>query len=155
MAPKTVIVTRHRAALDWIEKYHPEIVFPRGSRAHYVLNGEVERGTVVSRDMMTTSIDLSPQRIQGSHIVHVSNELVGSDEVQLISHAEPEDVAGNRVIGILPEELSILTAEYWKLSMVVPAEFRGKELTVEDMERFGCSLKRYWIYDEAGRSQLI
>lgn len=110
MALKTIIVTRHRAALEWIEKHHPKLIFPDGSR---------------------------------------------SDDVRIISHATPEDVAGNRVIGILPEELSILTAEYWKLSMVVPAEFRGKELTVEDMERFGCSLKRYWIYDEAGRIQLI
>lgn len=155
MALKTIIVTRHHAALEWIEKHHPEIVFPRGSHIHYVINGEVEHGIIVNRDMLTTSIDISPQRIQGSHIVHVSNELVGSDEVKIISHAKPEDVVGARVIGILPEELSSLAAEYWKLSMVVPADYRGKELTAEDMEQFGCSLKRWWIYDEAGRNQLI
>lgn len=149
MALKTIIVTRHRAALEWIEKHHPKLIFPDGSRVHYVLDGNVEHGIVVGRDVLTTSIDIQHQ------IVHISNSLVGSDDVRIISHATPEDVAGNRVIGILPEELSSLAAEYWKLSMVVPADYRGEELTVEDMERFGCSLKRWWVYDEAGRSQLI
>ena len=122
---KTMIVTRHPAALAWIQKHHPELTGACLTCSH-----------AASRD-------------------DVCQNCGWKERMVVLSHAKPEDVAGNRVIGILPEELSSLAAEYWKLSMVVPADYRGKELTIEDMERFGCSLKRYWIYDEAGRSQLI
>lgn len=91
---KTIIVTRHPGALDWIQKHHPEI-----------------------------------------------------GDVRIITQAAPKDLAGNRIIGILPVNLAALCGEYWSLDMEIPLEFRGKELMCEDMERFGCSIKRWVVVD--------
>lgn len=69
-------------------------------------------------------------------------------DAQVIAQAKPDDLAGNRVIGILPVDLAAMCGEYWALNMRIPAEMRGKELTCEDMERFGCSIKRFLVFPE-------
>jgi len=66
-------------------------------------------------------------------------------EAEVVSHATPEQIMGARVVGVLPVNLAALCGEYWHLSMEVPPEARGKELTCEDMERFGCSIERFVI----------
>ena len=62
-----------------------------------------------------------------------------------LTHANKLDIQGNIIIGTLPVNLAVLSKEYWHLTMNIPVEFRGKELTVEDMEIFGCSIYRYKI----------
>ncbi len=62
-----------------------------------------------------------------------------------LTHASEEDIEGNIIVGTLPVNLAVLSKEYWHLSMDIPAEFRGKELTIEDMESFNCLLQRYEI----------
>lgn len=89
---KTIIVTRHPGALDWLQKHHPEL-----------------------------------------------------GEADVVSHASADQITGVRVVGVLPIDLAALCGEYWHLSMEVPPEYRGKELSCEDMERFGCSIRRYSI----------
>jgi CRISPR-associated protein Csx16 len=89
---KTIIVTRHLGALEWLRKHHPEL-----------------------------------------------------GEAKVVSHASPDDLQGNRVIGVLPVNLAALCAEYWHLSMQVPPEARGKELSAEEMEQFGCSIERFIV----------
>ena len=63
----------------------------------------------------------------------------------VLAHAKPDDVRGKRVIGILPNRLSSLAAEYWELNIDIPADMRGKEISCQEMERLGASLKRWDI----------
>ncbi len=89
---KTMIVTRHAGALDWLRAHHPEF-----------------------------------------------------KDCTVLAHARPEDLEGNRVVGVLPVHLATLCEEYWHLEMSVPPEFRGTELTVSDMELFGCEIHQYVV----------
>jgi putative CRISPR-associated protein (TIGR02620 family) len=115
---KTIIVTRHPGALNWLKKHHPEL----DDREYCPICGG--RGTV--------------------------------DAFYVRPHATPEDVAGNRVIGILPNRLSCLAAEYWELDLPgLPAEARGKELSCEEMELYGAKLTRYFVLTEVDMRQLM
>ena len=66
-------------------------------------------------------------------------------EAKVIGHATPGDIKGNRIIGVLPVDLASLAGEYWHLTMRLPPEARGKELSLEEMEQYGCSIERYEI----------
>ena len=88
---KTIIVSRHPAAIKWINKYYPDF------------NGIIK------------------------------------------SHIAEDEIIGNRIIGTLPVQLAALAAEYFHLSIKVPAEMRGKELSIEDMVQFGCKIERFTI----------
>ena len=63
----------------------------------------------------------------------------------VIPHITEEQVKGSIIIGTLPVNLAVLAKEYWHLSMMIPMEMRGKELTLEDMEEFGCQIVKYKI----------
>jgi len=89
---KTIVVTRHTGALNWLWAHHPEL-----------------------------------------------------GEAEVVSHVSPDEVSGARVVGVLPVNLAALCGEYWHLSMEVPPEARGKELSCEDMERFGCKIQRFLV----------
>lgn len=121
---KTIIVTRHEGALEWLRKHHPEL---------------------------TEELCQSCQGLGGcAHCgAHEQGEGYVPIAIDVLTHATPDDVRGNRVIGVLPEELSSLCAEYWKLSMNVPPGMRGKEISCADMERLGCSVKRYEVKEVA------
>jgi putative CRISPR-associated protein (TIGR02620 family) len=125
---KTVIVSRHPGAMDWLRKHHPEM-FPM--QICVGCNGTGFVGEDGSEECISCD-------------GHGEIPMLGT---VVLSHASPDDVRGNRVIGILPEELSTLAAEYWKINVRVPAEYRGKELSCADLERFGCKIKRWIIID--------
>jgi len=61
------------------------------------------------------------------------------------THITKSEIEGNVIIGTLPINLAVLAKEYWHLSMNVPAEKRGQELTLEDMESFDCKIEQYRI----------
>lgn len=56
---------------------------------------------------------------------------------------------GDTVIGSLPVNLAATVcaagANYWHLSMYLPEQMRGVELTVDDMVRYGARLVAYQI----------
>nr|BDI55091.1 MAG: CRISPR-Cas system-associated protein Csx16 [uncultured archaeon] len=62
-----------------------------------------------------------------------------------LTHISEEEIKDRIIIGTLPVNLAVLAKEYWHLSMNVPLEMRGKELTVEDMENFNCKIENYKI----------
>lgn len=69
---------------------------------------------------------------------------------QLISHLQSSQVApGDVVIGSLPVNLAAEVcrrgARYLHLSLPLPAEMRGKELSAEDMRRLGASLQEFHV----------
>ena len=69
---------------------------------------------------------------------------------QRLAHLDPAIVkAGDTVIGSLPVNLAAKVcaagAVYRHLSLDLPAEMRGKELTADDMERLGAYVERFDI----------
>jgi len=72
------------------------------------------------------------------------------DEIVVTAHYTPGMEDGfNYVIGILPVNLiAALCAKeihYYQVVMDISVEFRGKELTIEQMEEFNAHLVRYYV----------
>ena len=67
------------------------------------------------------------------------------DNVEYFSHINEKDIKDNIVIGTLPINLAKLAKEYWHLSMSIPSEMRGVELTIEDMENLDCKIEGFII----------
>lgn len=75
------------------------------------------------------------------------------NDVAFDRHVEHLDTAhiagGDTVIGSLPVNLAadICTrgAEYWNLSLRLTPQDRGRELSAEDLQRYGASIERYDI----------
>ena len=69
---------------------------------------------------------------------------------QLIEHLDMSTIQqGDQVLGSLPvnlvAELNALGARYFHLSLVVPAELRGKEISAALMQELGASLEEFYI----------
>ena len=66
------------------------------------------------------------------------------------THLDPVEVQrGDTVIGSLPVNLAAVVcqrgARYLNLSVVVPAELRGKELSADQLEKLGARLEEYRV----------
>ena len=79
---------------------------------------------------------------------------------EVVEHLEPEEVhAGDLVIGTLPvhlvAEINRRGARYKHLTLDIPPEHRGRELSADDMEKFGARLQEYCVVspDESKRSR--
>ncbi|MEW6133060.1 MAG: CRISPR-associated protein Csx16 [Pseudomonadota bacterium] len=71
-----------------------------------------------------------------------------------IAHLDPADIRpGDTVIGTLPVNLAAEVCarggRFFNLSLDVPPEARGKELSADDLERFGARLEEY-VIDKPG-----
>jgi CRISPR-associated protein Csx16 len=68
-----------------------------------------------------------------------------------VAHLDPAIIApGDTVIGILPVNLAARVCErgarYFNLSLELPAEARGRELSADELERYGARLEAYVIH---------
>jgi putative CRISPR-associated protein (TIGR02620 family) len=54
----------------------------------------------------------------------------------VLQHAKLEDVEGMNVIGVLPLFLASKAAQVTEVSMDIPVEKRGVELTIEDIRQY-------------------
>lgn len=80
--------------------------------------------------------------------VWAAEEGIIVDEV--IEHLDPEEVhPGDVVIGSLPVNLAAEVCtrggRYLHLTLEVPPERRGAELTVRDMRQFGARVEEYFV----------
>ena len=75
--------------------------------------------------------------------------LIRQGEYKLIAHATLDDVRGQHVIGVLPLALASQTASLTEIPLTLPAEMRGKELTIEDIRQFAGSPATYQIWKVA------
>lgn len=69
------------------------------------------------------------------------------------THLDPAEVqCGDTVIGSLPVNLAAMVcqrpARYLNLSVALPVEFRGKELSADQLERLGARLEEFRITSE-------
>ena len=55
---------------------------------------------------------------------------------KVISHATPGDVEGKHTYGVLPLSLAVLTISHTEVPLRVPAELRGVELSLEQVEQY-------------------
>lgn len=68
-----------------------------------------------------------------------------------VAHLVIEDIQqGDKVVGSLPVNLACAVcergAEYWHLSLHLPPEARGKELSAEELELYEASLARFVVH---------
>lgn len=66
------------------------------------------------------------------------------------THLDPAEVrCGDVVVGSLPVNLAAVVCQrggrYLNLSLSVPAELRGKELSADQLERLGARLEEYRV----------
>jgi len=73
--------------------------------------------------------------------------LIGRD-VRVIAHARPEDVKGRKVFGVLPLHLAAEAAEVVAISLNLPPELRGQELSLEQVRLYAKEPRRYRVIDE-------
>jgi hypothetical protein len=65
---------------------------------------------------------------------------------EVTAHATPELVKGKIVIGVLPMHLAVLAHTVGVVDMpLLPAEKRGQELTVDEMEAYGAKISFYKV----------
>jgi CRISPR-associated protein Csx16 len=74
----------------------------------------------------------------------------GIEVTHLIDHLDVTDIQpGDVVIGTLPVNLAAEVCarggRYLHLSLELPPELRGRELSTEDMRRFGARIKEFSI----------
>lgn len=58
------------------------------------------------------------------------------ETAEVITHATADNVRGRDVIGVLPHSLSCLTNSFCEIPLSIPAELRGKELSIEQMRQY-------------------
>ena len=63
----------------------------------------------------------------------------------VVSHADAETVNGKDVYGVLPLHLAALANTITSVDMNLPAEMRGKELSLEDVERYFVGFATYKV----------
>jgi len=89
-------------------------------------------------------IDLIVTRHPG--LVEYLRELgLVAEGVEVIDHATPEKVAGRHVCGVLPHSLSCLTASFTEVPLTLPAELRGKELSLEQVRKYASARVTYRV----------
>ena len=78
----------------------------------------------------------------------LKSTMLDDNQIMVVAHYTPGMAQGyDYIVGILPiqlvEELCAEGIRYYQVTMDVPEEFRGKELTVEQMDQFGARLVQY------------
>lgn len=74
---------------------------------------------------------------------------------RMVPHLDPADVAsGDVVMGTLPihlaAEVCARGGRYLHLELTLPPEARGRDLTADDMDRFGARLTGFHVLREGG-----
>ena len=71
---------------------------------------------------------------------------VVNSTTHVVAHATAEDVRGKHVFGVLPMRLAAEAAMLTEVSMNVPAEWRGQELTLDQIRACSPCLTTYVVH---------
>ena len=71
------------------------------------------------------------------------------EDTEVVAHANIEDVKDKHVLGVLPLWLSCHAAKITEIQLKLPAEKRGKELSVEEVRFFALSPRTYVVKEVA------
>lgn len=80
-----------------------------------------------------------------SLIGYFRKEGIINDDIEILSSANREDVINKNVIGVLPHWLSCHTKSYTEVTLKVPNELRGKELSEDQIRDFVDRLRTYVV----------
>ncbi|WP_171292754.1 CRISPR-associated protein Csx16, partial [Acinetobacter baumannii] len=72
-------------------------------------------------------------------LVEVLSEITGRFDLSVATvkeHVEEKDVEGKVVVGVLPMRLAALTKRFFELSLAIPQELRGVELSKDQISQF-------------------
>lgn len=72
---------------------------------------------------------------------------IATEATLVLDHATEEDVKGKDVAGVLPMHLAALTATFTTVELDLPLEMRGKELSLDDMNKYCKGLRTFLIWD--------
>ena len=64
---------------------------------------------------------------------------------KVISYATEEEVRWNDVYGVLPLRLASFVNTVTTIDIDIPAEMRGKELSLEDIKKYGVNISTYKV----------
>lgn len=70
---------------------------------------------------------------------------IADETTPVVVHASPASVMGKHVAGVLPLFLAAIAASLTNVELSLPLEMRGKELSVEDMEKFCVGIRTYQV----------
>lgn len=76
---------------------------------------------------------------------YLINKGIASEATLVLDHATEEDVRGKNVAGILPLHLAAVAESIVTVELALPLEMRGKELSLEDMEKFCKGLRKFSV----------
>jgi len=63
----------------------------------------------------------------------------------VLTHATAEQVRGKHVFGVLPLRLACLAAKVTEVPLNLPAELRGQELTLQQVEAYAQPMATYVV----------
>ena len=64
---------------------------------------------------------------------------------EVVSHADEETVRGKHVFGVLPMRLAALCGRFTEVTLQLPAELRGKELSLEEIKACNPTLTTFKV----------
>ena len=77
-----------------------------------------------------------------------------SDMIQL-GNAQPEDIVGRHVFGVLPLHLAALAVRVTEVPVITPPELRRHHLTLEQLEMYSKPLETYVVRRQGGVAKLL
>ncbi len=92
-------------------------------------------------------------RHQGLVDYLVAKGFVTSD-VEVVEHASADIVTGKHVWGVLPHSLSVLCSSFTEVPLSLPAELRGKELSMAEVEQYAGKPVTYMVNTVEGAATI-
>lgn len=81
-----------------------------------------------------------------SYVTHLVNIGLIETDAEVVAHATPASVTGKHVITSgLPLHLAALAAKLTTVPLFLPADLRGKELSLEEVEQFAQTPSSYVV----------
>ena len=68
-----------------------------------------------------------------------------NQDTPVIAHATVDDVLGKHVIGVLPMSLACHVQAVTEVALTIPAEMRGKELSIDQVEEYQQGVVTYKV----------
>ena len=76
----------------------------------------------------------------------VESEIIDKETPVITGNADISDIKGRHVIGILPLKLAAYAASITEVSLDIPFDQRGKELTIDQIRKYTTGVQTYTIY---------
>jgi CRISPR-associated protein Csx16 len=70
---------------------------------------------------------------------------IATPETPVIAHATPEQIRGLHVAGVLPLSLAAECASVTEITLNLPPEARGRELSADEVRRYMTGIRTYKV----------